>query len=117
MRSFNDLVFQKHEAVSGDGKAALMKFDHHNYALSVVGGGGRFKDIIVGLFGNGPKYLMGDGETDFELGLLKKDKDGEYDLCRYEDPFDIGFDDGVIGYQTIDQVNEAIKKMEEYKAQ
>jgi len=86
MKTFDDLIFKPHPVGMG-GKLAQMELGN-GYTISVVGG---------------RKGLYGDGETTFEVAMF--DRTGE--MLRLSE------DDQVLGWQTIDQVNEIIKKFDE----
>lgn len=83
MKTFNDLEFGPHPTGLG-GKIAQMELGN-GYKISVVGGG---------------KGLYGDGKTTFEVAIF--DRMGEM--------IKLGEDDQVLGWQTIDEINEIIQK-------
>jgi len=83
MKTFNDLKFGPHPVGMG-GKIAQMELGN-GYKISVVGGR------------NG---LYGDGETTFEVAIL--DRLGEMIMLSENDQ--------VLGWMTIDEVNEIIQK-------
>ena len=83
MKTFNDLKFGPHPVGMGE-KIAQMELGN-GYKISVVGGR------------NG---LYGDGETTFEVAIL--DRLGEMIMLSENDQ--------VLGWMTIDEVNEIIQK-------
>jgi hypothetical protein len=83
MKTFNDLKFKPHPVGMG-GKLAQMELSN-GYKISVVGG---------------KKGLYGDGETTFEVAMF--DRTGEMIM--------LSEDDQVLGWMTIDEVNEIIQK-------
>ena len=85
MKTFKDLKFKPHPSGMG-GKIAQMELGN-GYKISVVGGG---------------KGLYGDGDTSFEVDMF--DRTG--DMVKLSD------DDQVLGWQTIDEVNEIIEKFD-----
>jgi hypothetical protein len=85
MKTFNDLEFGPHPTGLG-GKIAQMDLGN-GYKISVVGGG---------------RGLYGDGETTFEVAMF--DRMGEM--------ITLGENDQVIGWQTIDEINEIIQKFD-----
>lgn len=85
MKTFNDLEFGPHPTGLG-GKIAQMDLGN-GYKISVVGGG---------------RGLYGDGETTFEVAMFD----------RVGDMIKLGENDQVLGWQTIDEINEIIKKFD-----
>jgi hypothetical protein len=85
MKSFTDLKFEPHPNKMG-GKLAQMELGN-GYKISVVGGG---------------KGLYGDGETTFEVAMFN----------RTGEMITLGENDQVLGWQTIDEVNEIIEKFD-----
>lgn len=85
MKTFNDLQFEPHPNGLG-GKLAQMELDN-GYKISVVGGG---------------KGFYGNGETTFEVAMF--DRMGEM--------ITLGKNDQVLGWQTINEVNEIIEKFD-----
>lgn len=83
MKTFEDLEFNPHPNGMG-GKLAQMELGN-GYKISVVGGG---------------KGLYGNGKTTFEVAIF--DRMGEM--------IKLGEDDQVLGWQTIDEINEIIQK-------
>jgi hypothetical protein len=83
MKTFNDLKFKPHPVGMG-GKLAQMELSN-GYKISVVGG---------------RQGLYGDGETTFEVAIF--DRTGEMIM--------LSEDDQVLGWMTIDEVNEIIQK-------
>lgn len=83
MKTFEDLEFKPHPNGMG-GKLAQMELGN-GYKISVVGGG---------------KGLYGNGKTTFEVAIF--DRMGEM--------IKLGEDDQVLGWQTIDEINEIIQK-------
>jgi hypothetical protein len=83
MKTFNDLVLKPHPVGMG-GKLAQMELGN-GYTISVVGG---------------RKGLYGDGETTFEVAIF--DRTGEMLM--------LSEDDQVLGWMTIDEVNQIIQK-------
>lgn len=85
MKTFDDLEFSPHPTGLG-GKIAQMDLGN-GYKISVVGGG---------------RGLYGDGETTFEVAMFD----------RVGDMIKLGENDQVLGWQTIDEINEIIKKFD-----
>jgi hypothetical protein len=85
MKTFNDLEFGPHPTGLG-GKIAQMDLGN-GYKISVVGGG---------------RGLYGDGETTFEVAMFN----------RMGEMITLGENDQVLGWQTIDEINEIIKKFD-----
>jgi hypothetical protein len=85
MKTFDDLEFGPHPTGLG-GKIAQMDLGN-GYKISVVGGG---------------RGLYGDGETTFEVAMFD----------RVGDMIKLGENDQVLGWQTIDEINEIIKKFD-----
>ena len=85
MKTFDDLEFVPHPTGLG-GKIAQMDLGN-GYKISVVGGG---------------RGLYGDGETTFEVAMFD----------RVGDMIKLGENDQVLGWQTIDEVNEIIEKFD-----
>lgn len=85
MKTFNDLKFKPHPNGMG-GKLAQMELGN-GYKISVVGGG---------------RGLYGDGKTTFEVAMFD----------RVGDMIKLGNDDQVLGWQTIDEINEIIQKFD-----
>jgi hypothetical protein len=85
MKTFSDLEFGPHPNGMG-GKLAQMELGN-GYKISVVGGG---------------RGLYGDGKTTFEVAMF--DRMGEMIM--------LSEDDQVLGWKTIDEVNEVIKKFD-----
>ena len=85
MKTFNDLEFRPHPNGMG-GKLAQMDLGN-GYKISVVGGS---------------RGLYGDGKTTFEVAMF--DRMGEMIV--------LGENDQVLGWQTIDEINEIIKKFD-----
>ena len=85
MKTFNDLEFGPHPNGMG-GKLAQMDLGN-GYKISVVGGG---------------RGLYGDGKTTFEVAMF--DRMGEMIV--------LGENDQVLGWQTIDEINEIIQKFD-----
>lgn len=83
MKTFNNLEFRPHPNGMG-GKLAQMELGN-GYKISVVGGG---------------RGLYGDGKTTFEVAMFD----------RVGDMIKLGNDDQVLGWQTIDEINEIIQK-------
>ena len=89
---FNELVFQQHP-VQPDAKLARHFFPN-GYGVSVVGGG-------IGLYGN--------GETTFEVAVLKGNED-DWNLT-----YDTHITNDVLGYQDISEVSDIMKQVSELK--
>lgn len=89
---FEKLVFQQHP-VQPDAKLARYFFPN-GYGVSVVGGG-------FGLYGN--------GETTFEVAILKGTKD------NWNLTYTTNITDDVLGYQDIEEVSEIMRKVSELK--
>ena len=85
MKTFDDLEFGPHPNGLG-GKIAQMDLGN-GYKISVVGGG---------------RGLYGDGETTFEVAMFN----------RMNEMITLGENDQVLGWQTIDEINEIIKKFD-----
>ena len=85
MKTFDDLEFGPHPTGLG-GKIAQMDLGN-GYKISVVGGG---------------RGLYGDGETTFEVAMFN----------RMGEMITLGENDQVLGWQTIDEINEIIKKFD-----
>ena len=85
MKTFDDLEFVPHPTGLG-GKIAQMDLGN-GYKISVVGGG---------------RGLYGDGETTFEVAMFN----------RMGEMITLGENDQVLGWQTIDEINEIIKKFD-----
>ena len=85
MKTFNDLEFGPHPTGLG-GKIAQMDLGN-GYKISVVGGG---------------RGLYGDGETTFEVAMFD----------RMNEMIILGETDQVLGWQTIEEINEIIKKFD-----
>ena len=85
MKTFDDLEFSPHPTGLG-GKIAQMDLGN-GYKISVVCGG---------------RGLYGDGETTFEVAMFD----------RVGDMIKLGENDQVLGWQTIDEINEIIKKFD-----
>lgn len=85
MKTFDDLEFSPHPNGLG-GKIAQMDLGN-GYKISVVGGG---------------RGLYGDGETTFEVAMFN----------RMGEMITLGENDQVLGWQTIDEINEIIKKFD-----
>ena len=85
MKTFSDLEFGPHPTGLG-GKIAQMDLGN-GYKISVVGGG---------------RGLYGDGETTFEVAMFN----------RMGEMITLGENDQVLGWQTIDEINEIIKKFD-----
>lgn len=85
MKTFNDLEFGPHP-VGIKGTIAQMELGN-GYKISVVGG-------HIGLYG--------DGETTFEVAMF--DRVGEMIMLSEHDQ--------VLGWQTIEEINEIIKKFD-----
>jgi hypothetical protein len=85
MKTFNDLEFGPHPTGLG-GKIAQMDLGN-GYKISVVGGG---------------RGLYGDGETTFEVAMFD----------RMNEMITLGENDQVLGWQTIEEINEIIKKFD-----
>ena len=86
MKTFNDIKFKLHPNGMG-GIIGQMELGN-GYKISVVGGG---------------RGLYGDGKKTFEVAIF--DRLGEMIMLSETDQ--------VLGWQTIDQVNEIIKKFDE----
>jgi hypothetical protein len=86
MKTFNDIKFKLHPNGMG-GILGQMELGN-GYKISVVGGG---------------RGLYGDGKKTFEVAIF--DRLGEMIMLSETDQ--------VLGWQTIDQVNEIIKKFDE----
>lgn len=85
MKTFNDIKFQLHPNGMG-GILGQMELES-GYKISVVGGG---------------RGLYGDGKNTFEVAMF--DRDNEMIMLSENDQ--------VLGWQTMEQVNEIIKKYE-----
>ena len=85
MKTFNDIKFKLHPNGMG-GILGQMDLDN-GYKISVVGGG---------------KGLYGDGKKTFEVAVF--DRTGEMIMLSENDQ--------VVGWQTVDLVNEVIKKFD-----
>jgi hypothetical protein len=85
MKTFNDLEFGPHPNGMG-GKIAQMELGN-GYKISVVGGS---------------RGLYGDGKTTFEVAMFD----------RVGDMIKLGNNDQVLGWQTIDEINEIIQKFD-----
>jgi len=83
MRTFDDLRFKPHSVVIG-GIQARMELKN-GYEISVVGGG---------------RGLYGDGVKTFEIAVFD----------RQGDMITLDNGDQVLGYQTMDEVTDAIQK-------
>jgi hypothetical protein len=86
MKTFNDIKFKLHPNGMG-GILGQMELGN-GYKISVVGGG---------------RGLYGDGKKTFEVAVF--DRMGEMIMLSENDQ--------VLGWQTMDQVNEIIKKFDE----
>ena len=85
MKTFNDIKFKLHPNGMG-GILGQMELGN-GYKISVVGGG---------------RGLYGDGKKTFEVAVF--DRMGEMIMLSENDQ--------VLGWQTVDQVNEVIKKFD-----
>ena len=85
MKTFDDLEFSPHPTGLG-GKIAQMDLGN-GYKISVVGGG---------------RGLYGDGETTFEVAMFD----------RMNEMITLGENDQVLGWQTIEEINEIIQKFD-----
>jgi len=85
MKTFNDIKFKLHPNGMG-GILGQMELGN-GYKISVVGGG---------------RGLYGDGKKTFEVAIF--DRTGEMIMLSENDQ--------VLGWQTMDQVNEVIKKFD-----
>lgn len=85
MKTFDNLEFEPHPNGLG-GKIAQMELGN-GYKISVVGGG---------------RGLYGDGETTFEVAMFN----------RMNEMITLGENDQVLGWQTMDEINEIIKKFD-----
>ena len=88
MKIFADLKFDAHRM--SPAKHAILFFPN-GYGVSVVGG-------AYGLYG--------DGVNDFEVAIVRG-TDEEYAICD-----DTGIIDGVLGYQSIDEVSGLMIKIQ-----
>jgi hypothetical protein len=86
MKTFNDIKFKLHPNGMG-GILGQMELGN-GYKISVVGGG---------------RGLYGDGKKTFEVAIFD----------RLDEMIMLSETDQVLGWQTIDQVNEIIKKFDE----
>ena len=71
----------------------VIKFDN-GYALSIVAGSWLYS-----------------GDSTYEVAVLKKDEDGDYSV-NYEPEFVEG---DVLGYQTVEEIQEHIKELSVFK--
>lgn len=86
-------VFEDLGAGGGRTEHYVIKFDN-GYALSIVAG----------------SWLYSDDDT-YEVAVLKKDEDGDYSV-NYEPEFVEG---DVLGYQTVEEIQEHIKALSAFK--
>lgn len=94
MKTFDDLEFEDTFSIFGVGDRAFLKFDN-GYGVSV-------------LFGEG---FYSNGEDTYELAVLKRDKDGNWDL-HYDN---VVADGDVVGYITEEEVTNLMKQVQEFK--
>ena len=95
MKTFNDLIFTQHSNRIAGAVQAKLVLDN-NITLSVVGGPG----------------LYGDGINTFEVGAWYNDSNDWIKLPEFDEQgFIIGKDD-VVGWQSKDDINEIIQRLE-----
>ena len=95
MKTFNDLIFTKHSSGLTGAVQAKLALDN-NITLSVIGGPG----------------LYGDGINTFEVGAWHNDSKDWIKLPEFDDQgFIVGKDD-VVRWQSKDDINEIIQRLE-----
>ena len=97
MKTFEDLEFEPVTSMFGMGNRAFLKFDN-GYGVSV-------------LFGE--DFYSDEDEETYELAVLHKDKEGNWDL-HYDN---VVADGDVVGYQTEEQITNCMKIVQKFKAE
>ena len=95
MMTFNDLEFEDKFSMFGVGERAFLKFDN-GYGVSVLFGEDFYSDVE---------------EETYELAVLHKDKEGNWDL-HYDN---VVADGDVVGYITEEEVTNLMKQVQEFK--